>query len=82
MRMPAENRAGRPRDPDKALAILDAGWELFLARGVETTPIEAIAAKARVSKATLYAYYPDKRTLFRAAVGREMQRIESARTDA
>lgn len=69
--------AGRPRDPDKALAILDAGWALFLERGVETTSIEAIAAKAGVSKVTLYSHYPDRATLFEAAVRREMERIEA-----
>lgn len=68
---------GRPRDLDKGVAILDAGWELFLERGVEATPIEAIAAKAGVSKVTLYTHYPDKAALFRAAVGREMERIEA-----
>lgn len=62
----------------KGVAILDAGWELFLERGVEATPIEAIAAKAGVSKVTLYTHYPDKIALFRAAVEREMERIEAA----
>jgi len=69
---------GRPRDIGKGVAILDAGWELFLERGVEATPIEAIAAKAGVSKVTLYTHYPDKAALFRAAVEREMERIEAA----
>ena len=69
---------GRPRDLAKGEAILDAGWSLFLDRGVEATPIEAIAARAGVSKVTLYSHYPDKAALFRAAVGREMERIEAA----
>ena len=63
---------------DKGRAILDAGWALFLERGVEATPIEAIAARAGVSKVTLYTHYPDKAALFRAAVEREMERIEVA----
>ena len=63
---------------DKGRAILDAGWTLFLERGVESTPIEAIAARAGVSKVTLYTHYPDKAALFRAAVEREMERIEAA----
>ena len=71
-------RAGRPRDPRKALAILDAGWSLFLERGVEGTSIEAIAAKAGVSKVTLYSHYPDRDALFEAAVRREMEQIERA----
>ncbi len=77
-RSPEPRSPGRPRDMDKGRAILDAGWTLFLERGVEATPIEAIAARARVSKVTLYTHYPDKAALFRAAVEREMERIEAA----
>lgn len=69
---------GRPRDPGKTEAILDAAWSLFLERGVEAVPIEAIAAKAGVSKGTLYAAFADKPALFEAAVLREMERIEAA----
>ena len=43
---------GRPRDLGKGLAILDAGWMLFLEHGVEATSIAAIAAKAE--KETAY----------------------------
>ena len=79
MTQPSEpRRPGRPRDMDKGRSILDAGWGLFLERGVEATPIEAIAARAGVSKVTLYTHYPDKAALFRAAVEREMERIEVA----
>ena len=70
--------AGRPKDHGKARAILDAGWSLFLERGVEATTIQAIAAKAGVSKVTLYSHYPDRTALFEAAVLREMERIEQA----
>ena len=69
---------GRPRDHDKARAILDAAWLLFLERGVEATSIEAIAAAAKVSKVTLYTHYPDRVALFEASVLREMERIEEA----
>ena len=69
---------GRPRNVDKARAILDAGWQLFLEKGVEGTSIEAIAAKAEVSKVTLYSHYADREALFKAAVLREMERIEQA----
>ena len=69
---------GRPRDLDKGLAVLDAGWALFLERGVDATSIAAIAARAGVSKVTLYSHYPDKPALFEAAVLREMERIEQA----
>ncbi len=70
--------AGRPRDQAKARAILEAGWSLFLERGVEATTVEAIAARAGVSKVTLYSHYSDRTALFRAAVLMEMERIEQA----
>jgi len=71
-------RLGRPRDDAKATAILDRGWALFLAHGIEATSIEAIARAAGVSKVTLYSHFPDKAALFEAAVLREMERIEAA----
>lgn len=74
----AARSAGRPRDHDKARAILDVAWSLFLERGVEATSIEAIAAAAKVSKVTLYSHYPDRVALFEASVLREMERIEQA----
>jgi TetR/AcrR family transcriptional repressor of mexJK operon len=51
---------------------------MFLERGVEAVAVEAIAARAGVSKATFYKHFADKATLFEAAVRREMQRIEVA----
>jgi TetR/AcrR family transcriptional repressor of mexJK operon len=46
--------------------------------GVEPVAVDAIAAEAGVSKATLYAYFPDKRALFQEGVRREMAKIEAA----
>lgn len=69
---------GRPVNPLKRAAIIDAGWNLFLERGVEAVSLETVAAIADVSKATLYKYFPDKTALFEACVLREMERIEAA----
>jgi len=71
-------RVGRPAEPELVTQILDAGWQMFLERGVEAVAVEAIAARAGVSKATFYKHFADKATLFEAAVRREMQRIEVA----
>jgi TetR/AcrR family transcriptional repressor of mexJK operon len=71
-------RLGRPRDPAKVESILDASWRLFLAHGVEPVSVDAIAAEAGVAKATVYAYFPDKRALFQEGVRREMAKIEAA----
>ena len=71
---------GRPRDPAKIAAILDASWRLFLARGVDAVTTDTIAAEAGVAKMTVYAYFPDKRALFQEGVRREMAKIEAAQT--
>ncbi len=68
---------GRPHDPARHTRILEAGWALFLASGVEGTSMEAVAARARVSKSTLYAAFPDRAALFEAAMLHEMLRIEA-----
>jgi TetR/AcrR family transcriptional repressor of mexJK operon len=64
---PAAGR-GRPRDPAKDQAIVEAAACLFLERGFDAAGMDAIAAEARVSKATLYARYPDKDALFREVI--------------
>jgi TetR/AcrR family transcriptional repressor of mexJK operon len=69
---------GRPADPGLATRLLDAGWQMFLARGVDAVSVEAVAAQAGVSKATFYKHFAHKQALFEAAVLREMERIEAA----
>ncbi len=69
---------GRPVDPGKQQSIVDAAWSLFLEHGVEPVSIESVARRARVSKVTLYRYFPDKQALLEAGVLAEMERIEAA----
>ncbi|MFE6701016.1 TetR/AcrR family transcriptional regulator [Streptomyces sp. NPDC057718] len=52
----------------KRAAILSAARELFLADGFDRSSVDAIAARAEVSKRTVYDYFGDKRTLLRAVV--------------
>jgi len=62
---------GRPRAEDvKRLNgnILAAAGELFLQHGFDATSMDAIAARGRISKRTLYARYPDKSSLFNAVI--------------
>jgi AcrR family transcriptional regulator len=64
-------RGGRPRsaDLDKLnQKILTAAGDLFVQDGFDGTSMDAIAAKARISKRTLYARHPDKWTLFNSAI--------------
>lgn len=52
----------------KRAAILTAARELFLADGFDRTSVDAVAARAGVSKRTVYDYFGDKKTLLRAVV--------------
>ncbi|UVE16725.1 TetR/AcrR family transcriptional regulator [Pseudomonas sp. LS44] len=59
---------GRPKDPAKRKAILEAAKTLFLRNGFDGSSMDAIAAEAGVSKLTVYSHFTDKETLFSAAV--------------
>lgn len=52
----------------KRAAILSAARELFLADGFDRSSVDAIAARAEVSKRTVYDYFGDKQTLLQAVV--------------
>jgi TetR/AcrR family transcriptional repressor of mexJK operon len=54
----------RRRSEGKKAAILDAAEALFISEGYERTSVDAIAARAGVSKRTLYDHYDDKETIF------------------
>lgn len=72
----ARARVGRPKDAAKRVAIVEAARDLFFARGIEATTIEDVAARAGVSKVTVYGHFGDKLTLFQAAVRHEMAFME------
>ena len=59
---------GRPRDAGADVAILRAGLELFIERGVEGTSMEQIARKAGVGKPTIYRYWKNAQELAMAAL--------------
>ncbi|MFT7724436.1 MAG: TetR/AcrR family transcriptional regulator [Roseateles sp.] len=48
--------------------LLDAALALFVEKGFAATRSEEVAARAGVSKGTLYRYYPSKEELFKAMV--------------
>lgn len=48
----------------KELSILAAAEQLFLAQGYGATTMDAIAREARVTKQTVYRYFPSKQALF------------------
>ena len=49
---------GRPRDPQRRQAILDAALALVAEVGYDRTTVDAIATRAGVSKPTLYRRWP------------------------
>lgn len=59
---------GRPKDPAKRRAILEAAKSLFLTLGFTGTSMDAVAREAGVSKLTVYSHFSDKETLYMAAI--------------
>ena len=69
-------KAARPAE------ILSAALDCFAERGFAATRLEDIAARAGVTKGTLYLYFPNKEELFKALVRQELlpnvERLEGA----
>lgn len=62
--------------------MLDAAVEMFSINGYHETSMDAIAAKAEISKPMLYLYYGSKEELFGACLDRELHRfVEAVRAD-
>ncbi|ULN44887.1 TetR/AcrR family transcriptional regulator [Mycolicibacterium goodii] len=62
----AEGRRGR--SIEKRRAMLRAARELFVKEGYELASVDAIAARANVSKRTVYDHFGDKETVFTAVL--------------
>jgi AcrR family transcriptional regulator len=57
---PVSPRPGRPRSEKTRLSILEAAADIMLESGFAATTIEAIAARAGVSKVTIYKWWPSR----------------------
>ncbi|WP_114521433.1 TetR/AcrR family transcriptional regulator [Altererythrobacter sp. ZODW24] len=68
-------RIGRPTDEAKRDAVINAASAMFFDVGFAATAIEQVAAKAGVSKVTVYNHFGDKRGLFIATVERECEKM-------
>src|SRR5690606_36476253 len=55
---------GRPKDPAKRAAVLQAAQQLFLRNGYEGTSMDAIAAKDGLSKLTVLNPLHDKLPMY------------------
>lgn len=58
----------------KFAQVLEGARTVFLRDGFERASVDDIAREAGVSKATLYAYFPDKRLLFMEIASAECRR--------
>jgi AcrR family transcriptional regulator len=65
---PDSPRGGRPRDETRDEAILEAAVALIAEAGYDSMSMEAIAARAGVSKATIYRRWPGKAELVAEAI--------------
>lgn len=57
---PARGTRGRPRSERCRAAVLEAAADLLTGGGLEAVTMEAIAARAKVSKATVYKWWPTR----------------------
>ena len=64
--LPAPKRARRKQA--RPGELLDAALDLFVEKGYTATRVEEVAARAGVSKGTLFLYFPSKEELFKAVV--------------
>lgn len=55
-----QGKRGRPRNVETQQSILSASYELLLETGFESVTVEKIADRAKVSKATIYKWWPNK----------------------
>jgi AcrR family transcriptional regulator len=72
----ARRKEARPAE------LLAAALELFVERGFAGTRLDDVAARAGVSKGTLYLYFENKEELFKALVRENIgQRLSAARAE-
>ena len=57
---------GRRHAEKRRRALLETAGDLFVAKGIETTTMDEIAARAKVAKGTLYHYFTSKEDLLDA----------------
>jgi AcrR family transcriptional regulator len=73
---PAKRRLRGPRwerrKDSRTSELMEAALAIFVERGYAAARLEDVAAKAGVSKGTLYLYYANKEELFKAVVRRSI----------
>ncbi|HWL36152.1 MAG TPA: TetR/AcrR family transcriptional regulator [Frankiaceae bacterium] len=72
---------GRPRSAQADSAIVDAALALLVEEGFDRLSMDGVAAKAGVSKATIYRRWPSKEALVIEAVARRTDPFADAPTE-
>ncbi|MFN3274032.1 MAG: TetR/AcrR family transcriptional regulator [Paracoccus sp. (in: a-proteobacteria)] len=63
---------------EKQRVILDTAAEVFAEQGMEKASMAQVAARAQVSKALLYHYYPSKDALIFAIITTHLEELDAA----
>jgi AcrR family transcriptional regulator len=71
----AARRTQAERTEATTAALVDAARELFARDGYEATSLDAVAARAGVTKGAVYHHFEGKRQLFEAVFSREIERM-------
>lgn len=66
--MPATPAPRKRRKEARPSELLEAALDLFVEKGFAATRLEDVAARAGVSKGTLYLYFENKDALFKAVI--------------
>jgi AcrR family transcriptional regulator len=75
-------RTQAQRTEGTVAALVEAARELFARDGFESTSLDAVAARAGVSKGAVYHHFVGKRQLYRAVFAREVEAMTAPVTQA
>lgn len=70
--------SGKLREGRKIVQVQDGARQVFLRDGYAGASVDDIAHAARVSKATLYSYFPEKSAMYREVMIRELSEMEKS----
>ena len=73
----ANRQNGKYQVDEQRLSILDAAEKLFLLNGLKNTKMVDIAARAGITKVTLYRYFPNRDVIALEIQARMMEKIAS-----
>ena len=78
----AARRTQAERTEATTAALVDAARELFARDGYDATSLDAVAARANVTKGAVYHHFDGKRQLFEAVFTREVEQLATPLVNA